>query len=505
MRKTISPFGRQVSRSGYVVAILTIFFVSTVPVSRCAQPPSSIPDIRVVDEFLQNTMTSYRIPGLAVAIVSDDQVVFTSGYGQAAPGVDVTPTTPFLLGSTTKVFTALAVMRLVEQGKLNLDSPVKNYVPEFQLALPGSEENITIRHLLHHTSGLSGRCMPGTTSGEDSLEEELVSLRSCVPDSAPGEDYTYFNVNYRLLGLVIERVSGMEYGEFLGAEIFEPLSMAATFAGPDGVEGLASGNGQLFGFPFPRNQEFRPGALPSGYLVSTASDLAQFLVAEIQAGLGNAGPLDPETVKATWNPPGSSDEEYAMGWLVVDDEAHGRILVHGGALENYQSFFYVNPQSKLGFVVLVNQGGLFPMYLGFTAVRNGLLSIMIGEQPESGPKRWPIVIVTAIFFSSVGIAGLWTLRLKTWESRTARQGPWKRWLGVFIELTWPCFLLFGLMPLVNMLPGEGADWAMLYGLVPELFFLFVFSICLGFFRGFFKIWRLAGNVRNAVSQGPLVE
>jgi len=389
-------------------------------------------------------------------------------------------------------------MRLVEQGKVELNSPVKNYLPEFQLAVPGSEESITVRHLLHHTSGLSDQCMPGTTLGEDSLEEELVNLRSCVPDSAPGENYAYFNVNYRLLGLIIERVSGMEYGEFLSTEIFKPLSMTSTFAGPDGVEGLASGHGQLFGFPFPRNQEFRPGALPSGYLVSTVSDLAQFLIAEIQAGSGNPGPLNPETVKATWSPPGSSNEEYAMGWLVVNDEVHGRILIHGGALENFQSFFYINPQSKLGFVVLVNQGGLLPMFLGFATVRDGLLSIIVGEQPESGPKQWPIGVVTAIFLLFIGIAGFLTLRLKSWELRTAQQKPWKRWLSVSIELIWSCFLLLGLIPFINTLMGDKVDWTMLYGLVPELFFLLVFSICLGFFRGFFKIWRLTSNIRNAV-------
>ena len=497
MLRAINSVLRKISRSRHIVIALTILLNSTISIPLDAQSPSSIPDPKVVDEFLQNTVASFRIPGLAVAIVSDEQVVFASGYGEASPGVDVTPTTPFLLGSTTKTFTALAVMRLVEQGKVELDSPVEDYVPEFQLAVPGSEEGITVRHLLNHTSGLSDKCMPGTTWGEDSLEEELANLRGCVPDSAPGERYAYFNVNYRLLGLVIERVSGMEFGEFLSAEIFEPLSMTSTFAGPDGVEGLAYGHGQIFNFPFPRNQEFRPGAVPSGYLVSSASDLARFLIAEIQAGSGNPGPLDPETVKATWSSPGSSNEEYAMGWLVVHDEVNGRVLGHGGALENYQSFFYINPQSRLGFVILANQGGLFPMSLGFAAVRDGLLSIVNGEQPESGPRQWPIVIVTAIFCFGIGIAIFRTLRLKAWELRAARQKPWRRWLGVCIELIWPCFLLFGLIPFMNPLMGDKADWAMIYGLSPELFFLLVVSIGLGFFRGVFKIWRLTSNIRNA--------
>ena len=186
-----------------------------------------------------------------------------------------------------------------------------------------------------------------------------------------------------------------------------------------------------------------------------------------------------------------------MGWLVVNDEVNGRVLGHGGALENYQSFFYINPQSELGFVILANQGGLFPMFLGFAAVRDGLLSIVDGERPESGPRQWPIVAVTAIFCFGIGIAIFWTLRLKAWENRTARQKPWQRWLGVSIELIWPSFLLFGLIPFMNTLMGDKADWAMIYGLVPELFFLLVISIGLGFFRGVFKVWRLTSNIRNA--------
>ena len=161
MLKAIDPFLRTLSRSRHIVIALTILFSATISIPLDAQPPSSIPDPRVVDEFLQDAVASYRIPGLAVAIVSDEQVVFASGYGKASPGVGVTPTTPFLLGSTTKTFTALAVMRLVEQGKVELDSPVENYVPEFRLAVPGSEASITVRHLLNHTSGLSDRCMPG--------------------------------------------------------------------------------------------------------------------------------------------------------------------------------------------------------------------------------------------------------------------------------------------------------------------------------------------------------
>ncbi len=179
------------------LSVCVAVFFSVISAPLCAEPSSSITDIKSLDELLQNTVTSYKIPGLAAAIVGDDGVVFASGYGEASPGVDVTTDTPFLLGSTTKAFTALAVMRLVQQGQVELDSPVKKYLPEFQLAETGVENDITIRHLLNHTSGLSGKGMPVSTLGEESLEKELLSLRRCVPDSPPGERYAYFNGNFQ--------------------------------------------------------------------------------------------------------------------------------------------------------------------------------------------------------------------------------------------------------------------------------------------------------------------
>jgi CubicO group peptidase (beta-lactamase class C family) len=478
---------------------LTIL-VSVLSAPLFAEAPASIPDVESVNDFLQNTVTSYKIPGLAAAIATDEGVVFAKGYGEASPGVDVTPDTPFLLGSTTKTFTALAVMRLVEQGRVELDSPVKKYLPEFQLTVKGAEDNITVRHLLNHTSGLSGKGMPGSTLGEASLQKELLSLRHCAPDSPPGKRYAYFNGNYRLLGLIVERVSGVKYGEFLTAEILGPLSMNNTRAGPEGVEALAAGHGQLFGFPFRRKQIYRPGALPSGYIVSSVSDLARFLVAEIKAGSGKPAPLDSETVKATWSPPESGKGGYAMGWQAIDEPVNGRFLVHGGALENYRSFLFINPELNLGFALLMNQGGLLPSLLGFDTARDGLVKIIHGEEVESGPGRWPIGVVTGIFFSVVGI-GIWrTIRLRNWDCRVDQQEPWRRWLGPSLELLGSCFLLFGFIPLMNQLMGDKADWSMIYGLLPELFCLLVFLIALGLFRFLLKVWVLERRRRRSRSR-----
>ncbi len=470
------------------IVYFIVIFICGFPTILLSEHSSSQLNRQAIYEFIQRTVDSYKIPGLAVGIIKDNEVFFTSGYGESKPGVSITQDTPFILGSTTKMFTALAIMRLVEMGKLDLDTPIKKYLPDFRLAISKYEDKITIRHLLHHTSGLSGKGMPTTSFGKSNLRKELESLRHCVPTSPPGEQYLYFNTNYRLLGLIIEEVSGLKYGEFLNVALFKPLSMESTFAGPVGIQGLALGHGQIFGFPFQRKQIFRAGALPSGYLVSSVSDITKFLNAELQAGNGKPGVLNQDIVKTTWLPPENKKTGYAMGWLAMSEPGGQDFLVHGGALENYQSFFYINPKRRTGFVILMNQGGLLPVIQGFNTVRSGLLKILDNEQPENGPGVILVAAVSGVFLLGLCVEIFLTIRLKKWLSRIAKKPVWRQWIGIIFEFTISCFLLWGFIPMMNLLMGDKADWSMLYYLIPELFYFLSMLIIFGFLRSLLKTW-----------------
>lgn len=465
-------------------AKLLLFFciIFIVTNSLPAGSSSFIPDKKKLETFLKNTIETYKIPGLAIAIVNEEGVLFNAGYGQLGSGINITPETPFLLGSTTKTFTALAVMHLVEMGKVELDESVRRYLPEFQLATPEYEELITVRHLLNHTSGLTGIGM-SETLGRDSLEDELLSLRHCRPVSAPGLKYAYFNTNYRILGLLIEKISGMSYGDFLDQELFNPLKMSSTFPGTIGVEGMAPGHGAIFSLPFEREQKFPEGALPSGYLVSSAHDIGLFLIDELRAINGKPSILSQETVQATWDPPGDKDEGYAMGWLAVTGSEKSNFLVHGGSLENYQSFFYINPESNIGFVFMINQGGVIPMIGGFNTIRNGLIEIINNKQPSRGTGLLPVIIVSGLFFLVLGIVVFRLIQLKKWSNKER----WKRWISIAFDFLIPCFFLFWFIPIMNGIMGEKANWRIIYSMIPEIYFLLCIVIISGFFRGFFKI------------------
>ena len=455
---------------------LTLFFIITAQATFSDPYSDLTPDKIAIDNFLTKTIKTYHIPGIAVAFVNSHGILFISGYGESSPGINITDETPFLLGSTTKMFTALAIMRMVETGKVELDAPVKKYLPEFKLATPQYENVITIHHLLNHTSGLSGAGMPGSSFGENSLEEELASLRKCSPIFAPGEKYEYFSSNYRLLGLVIERVSGMKYGKFLENEIFRPLGMASSHAGPEGVNNLASGHGQVFGFPLRREQEYRAGGLPSGFMVSTVYDIARFLADELRAGKGDSSVLNPETVKTTWLPPGNKKSGYAMGWLAIDNMGKTPFLAHAGSLENYQSFFYLNPELDLGFAFMMNQGGILPMMGGFSTLRNGLVKLMNNEHPENGTGTWPLILVSGVFLLVSVIEAFYTIRLKSWQKRAKMKKRWKQWIGLSFDLILSCLLLYFVI----------TGGMIIYGMLPEIFLLMWIMIILGFFRIFIK-------------------
>jgi CubicO group peptidase (beta-lactamase class C family) len=198
-----------------------------------AQAPTGV-SIRDIDAFLEKTLADNRVPGLSVVVVQDDRIVFMKGYGQAGGGRPVTPQTPLYLGSTSKTITALAVMQLVEQGKVELDAPVQRYLPWFQVADEAASRQITVRHLLNHTSGLSEGADPGNSNLSPTLNEQIRRMRSARLTARVGTKYQYDSQNYRTLGLLIEQVSGQPYGDYVRDHVFAPLDMGGRCSNGSG-------------------------------------------------------------------------------------------------------------------------------------------------------------------------------------------------------------------------------------------------------------------------------
>lgn len=418
---------------GYFLAISTSFVLLLHGKSSFGQQTAFNP--AAIDDFVERQMAVQRVPGLALAITQGEEVLYVKGYGTAGNGRPVTPQTQFFIASVSKSFTALAVMQLVEAGLVDLDTPVQTYLPHFTLADPALASRITIRHLLNQTSGLSELDYPDMQLPQpETIEERVSSLRDARPAAPPGTEYHYFSPNYGVLARVVEVVSEQPFSEYLDAQIFSPLAMEDTLSVITSTEGkhtadnLAMGNLVAFGipFPYPEADGYLGG---SGGVISTAEDMANYLILQNSAGrFMDQVLVAPESLQLTQTPPATIDSNYAMGWT---ERVGGdlRILEHSGVLSTYFADAVLVPEEGIGIALLYNVSSFPTIALASPQIKDGLLALMHGEQPESGGLNVSLWgFITGLLTLAGGfLATRSLLRLPQWAQK-ARTAPWWRLL-----------------------------------------------------------------------------
>jgi len=425
-------------------------------------------DLQAIDSFLQAQVKANRIPGLAVAIVQGDEIIFARGYGEAAPGIPVTPQTQFYIGSVTKGFTALAVMQLVEHGKLELDAPVQKYLPWFQVADPEVSRGITVRHLLNHTSGLGDAGDPHVDAYTSSLEEEVRLLADVQPTASVGSQYQYYNPNYRVLGLLIEQASGESYSDYMDKHVFKPLGMLDTTTDPAKAPDLAQGYCRAFGFALPRSQASAriPGAVSSGGIITSAEDMARYLLAQLHNRQADGEQmLDHESLAAMRTPPKEIGSDHGMGWIVVEN---GNTIAFGGATEYFQSFVALGLKEEIGFVTLYNQDSLENMFFENNTIRDGLLAFLNGETPQRTSYGWIGWLLLALAALDLGnhLRLFWIS--PRWVQKTASQNRIWLWVKVLVGILVPLAVIFGLPLLMHATDGGAPNWVEPFEIVPDI-------------------------------------
>ncbi|HEV8433175.1 MAG TPA: serine hydrolase domain-containing protein [Thermoanaerobaculia bacterium] len=316
-----------------------------------------------IDEFVKREMVSQRIPGLELGIYSRGRILLAKGYGLAniELNVPVKPETLMQSGSVGKQFVSAAIMMLVEEGKISLDDSITKYFPD----APAAWKPIRIKNLLSHTSGLAEYESPDLTGPNgpfylrlDFTEDELARKVEALPiEWAPGEKWDYRNTNYMLLGVIIHKVTGMTYAEFLNARIFKPLGMTSTrpISDRDIIPNRAAGY-EIDGSGELRNQEWVSPTFNStadGTLYFNILDLAKWDDALYGTKLLKQSSLDRIWTAYPLNDGKPNPAGYGFGWI-IDEQAGRRRIEHGGSWQGFTCRISRYPDDNLTVVVLTN-------------------------------------------------------------------------------------------------------------------------------------------------------
>jgi CubicO group peptidase (beta-lactamase class C family) len=466
----IPPLARRVRpfRAVALAAVVVFVLVNLVIPSSSAptQGPSMTP--AAMDAWFDGVVRDAAIPGAAIVVVQDGRIVDAHGYGVADDtGRPVGADTPFVIGSLAKSLTGLAVAQLAERGRLDLDAPVRRYLPEFTVADTAAADSITVRQLLDQTSGLPGAAGTAPLSfPATSLEAQVRALATVDLASAPGTAFTYSNANYVVLGRLIEVVSHESYESFMQANVFEPLGMSHTTSvlATAKADGLGQAHRLWFGLPDSHAPLFREDLAPAGFVASSAHDLANVLIAEMDGGrFGSTVVASPATIAMLWKgaAPAGPSGSYAMGWFDGMFEGQ-RIVSHAGSTTDMASFQAIVPSKGLGVVVLFNaQSVLYeelhkPDSIGLAAVAH----LMGFEGPGTQAFFYPAFDGFALLILGLLIRNL----IRTARAPIVpRSRPWPvTWRGRAVVAG--RIYLDGLVPLALVTETPvvlGAGWAVL--------------------------------------------
>jgi CubicO group peptidase (beta-lactamase class C family) len=357
-------------------------------------------DFSSLEGFILEKMRETKIPGLSLAVIENGETVYSRGFGfsDISSGLQATDRTLYGIGSVTKSFTALAIMQLIEQGKVQLNDPIEKYVP---LKLKPFGESVSIHHLLTHSSGLPdlgyASAFIGGVLGWDnswlpvSGPEDVIAFMHDANEWAvtrPGERFFYLNEGYVLLGYIISKLTGVTYEQYVQERILQPLRMDRTFFSKADVERDAD---KATPYIIDKEGKHLPSSFPYGInsdggLISNAHDLSNYLKMCLNRGEFEGQTIvSRETFESMEIPyiPEPLElfgkESYGYGWGITPDFCGYKLVRHGGSVGVYSAYVGYVPEGRRGVATLSNADGLGAS-IGLYA-----LSQSVGQDPKTLP------------------------------------------------------------------------------------------------------------------------
>ncbi len=341
---------------------LLLLVLVFVPRAGAQSPDKYVDAVAKLTALVEREVRDKKIPAMSIALVDDQRVVWSKGYGkQDREGkVSATDQTIYRVGSVSKLFTDVAIMQLVEEGKIDLDAPVTNYLPDFKPLVKPEQKPITLRMLMSHRSGLIRESPVGNyfDPTRPTLEQTVASVNGIPLVYSPGEKIKYSNAAIAAVGLAVQKVRGEEFTKTVEKTVLGPLGMKSSSFSPDRdfvkMNLAAATMWTYHGREFPA-PTFELGMAPAGCMYSTVTDLGKFLSCLFADGkTANGRLVKPETLAAMLTPqfaPADAKEGFGIGFALNQLDGKKRIG-HGGAIYGFSTELAALPTEKLGVVVV---------------------------------------------------------------------------------------------------------------------------------------------------------
>lgn len=363
--------------------------------------------LSAIESFVESKRRELGIPGLALVIVKNDQIILMKGFGlrDVEHNLPVTPDTVFAIGSATKAFTALAAMMSVDDGKISLDDSPKKFLPYFRMRDPEADAKITMRDLLAHRSGLARTDLAMVTN--QLSREELIRVAGMAkPTAKLGERFQYQNIMYVAAGEALARAQNTTWERFVTERIFKPLGMNSTGVTVDETE-RAADHSLGYESSMETHVTWRvpmrriPSSAPAGAINSSARDMARWLRFLLAGGVIDGRRLISErSFNEMWTKQigGALGEDYGLGWFLGQWRGH-KVVHHGGNIDGFNAEVAMMPDEKLGFAVLTNvTASSLP-----TALTESVWNNLVGDGPATGATVDPQTEVGSYRLVQAGI------------------------------------------------------------------------------------------------------
>ena len=357
-------------------------------------------DHQEYEAFITDAMNASKVPGLAVVVFDESGVVYEKPFGIAdADDRAVTLDTPFQIGSVSKSFAALLLVQLAAEGKLDLDAPVVDILPEFRTMNADASAKITVRHAMNHRSGFAmldgNRVQEKQYRGADALELGIRNLQNASLNADPDQRFEYSNANYMIVAALVEELTGQTFENVMVERIFAPLGMTNSYVQYPDKKTVkeAVGFRQWFGIPKAHPNIAGRLMMGAGGVTASARDLATYVMA-----IANNDPriVPTDFADEIIAPQGSSEQnmsQYGFGWMLWEDDGK-KVVYHSGLNGGFSAHAAFYPDEKRGAVVVTNLSGSLQADVSGAVVRKGLGVGQDVPKPSTGQHAtiWGLLV-----------------------------------------------------------------------------------------------------------------